>query len=904
MHSRSQRLRLRASRVTLHLALFTAGLLPLPTPARAQNFWYVTAPPEVVLGWQPRSAEEFARGPDASRRGMLPTLLERPAAAPHAITDGDFAGWHELGPPVRAYHALVLDSRRHRFLLAGGNHVDGISGSQGLDPQGSIWSFDLASRDWREIARVPWPMSVGAAVTNAVYDSLRDRLIVGGTASGELRVDALDLAGVGGWRTIWRHPTERNYSDHALGLALDTNRNVLAITSAWDDMARFVRIPLADPGNWSSAPLPCTAGMEAGGGSMVFDAARDRFYLVLITSQGILWSLDPATAELLEPIGFPEPHYLPIRLVLDAREDRLIGMNNHGITWAVPLAGGSALKLDDRSYPEESWRYGPAFAFDPVARRLYRNGGYRYHATLPLMESVTVDSGLVATPETRYPVAGHWRAEAPLGMGSRCWPATLVDLHTRSLVVLGGAPGFGVGYTSYAMSRSLDGSGGWEPLGTGSTVEPASALGAIAILDPMRHELLSFGGQALDGTGRIVADLWRLPLAAGGTWQRVEFAGQTPAPRRYAMLFRDEPRDRFILMGGDDGSQFLHDAWELRLEPSPTWRPLVNATGPAFSYGVAFPDSLRGDAWCLARNLAFHLVLGDDAIASDESFEVFSEPHYADTVAYQFAGFDPTGRRFLLLDSPPWFRYLSFLDRARWVSLYPGHAWSEQPIAGPHPQRRWQFSTCFDPGGQSLLVVGGYDDDFTYFADAWSLVMPPMLPTPALASLLSAESDARGVRIVWRVTDAGGGRALIQRSADGAEWGDAGEGRWSAADEISFEGPPLPGGGRAAFRLVLAPGANETRTAPVWVSGPAPPGLALVPRRNPAGPDLALTLALAPGGPSRLRVFDAAGRVIANANLPAGTHEWRLAAPAPPGLYFAELVRGGERCVAKLASVR
>ena len=905
MHTRPLWFPLRASRFALNLALLLAGHLLLPAPACAQNFWHVTAQPEIVLGWHPRTVEEAARGPLA-RRGLAPQRL-RASATPFAALDGASAEWHELGPPVRAYHALVYDSRRHRFLQAGGNFVSGQSGSTGLDPRGSIWSFDLQTRDWTEIAQVSWPMSYGVFISDAAYDSLRDRLIVVGHDSSALRVDALPLSGSGGWELLWTSPP-RLYASSSVGagMAIDTRRDVLALRATWNDTSRFVRIPLANPGAWTSEEMPLARVWEPGGGSMVYDSSRDRYYLSL-GGYPAVWSLHPTNSNTLQPLDYPEQPYTPIRLALDTAQDRVIGTNSAGITWAVPLSGGEALKLDDRAYPGARWDLGPAFAFDPVGRRLYRSGGARYSASMPVLESVTVDSGLVATPEVPYPVAGAWRAERPLGMGSRLAPWTALDPSSGRIVVAGGMPGFGTDpYSSYAMIRALDGSGGWEPLGTGSAAQPGPTIGPAMTLDPIHHALLVFGGQALDGTARPLADLWSLPLVSGGTWSRLEFPGEVPSARRYPMFFCDQARGRFILMGGDDVSLYLDDAWELRLDPVPGWRRLSVSTTTPFPYGAVFPDPSGGGAWCFSRNRATHLVLDADSIGSDESFELFPDPTEHDSLAFQLAGFDAVSRRFLLLTTEPWLWYtgLSMLDRVWWVSAYPGPPWLEVPIGGRMPQRRDYFSTTFDPDGQRLFITGGYDEDVTYFSDNWALVMPPMLPTPVLASLRFAESDSRGVRLAWLIAAAAAEHALVQRSDDGVSWSDAGAARFSGADELSWNGQPLAPAARVAFRLVVSPGASEWRTEPVWLSGPGAPALALAPRRNPSGPDLALSFTLAAGAPARLRLLDAAGRLVAEAQLEAGTREWSFGRAAAPGLYFAELTQGSLRRVTKLVTLR
>jgi hypothetical protein len=88
------------------------------------------------------------------------------------------------------------------------------------------------------------------------------------------------------------------------------------------------------------------------------------------------------------------------------------------------------------------------------------------------------------------------------------------------------------------------------------------------------------------------------------------------------------------------------------------------------------------------------------------------------------------------------------------------------------------------------------------------------------------------------------------------------------------------------------------------VEGPAAARLALASRSNPDGPELAFRVSLNGDAPARLRVLDAAGRVVGEASLAAGTTAWSFGRASAPGLYFAELTQGAERRVTRLVSLR
>lgn len=107
--------------------------------------------------------------------------------------------WEELRPegdkpPARLGHTLVLDSRRQRLILFGGQAAGFFN---------DTWAYDLQGNRWSRIAEG------GAAPSrryghSAIYDAARDRVVVSHGFTNSGRFDdtwALDLAS-GAWREI------------------------------------------------------------------------------------------------------------------------------------------------------------------------------------------------------------------------------------------------------------------------------------------------------------------------------------------------------------------------------------------------------------------------------------------------------------------------------------------------------------------------------------------------------------------------------------------------------------------------------------------------------------------------------------------------------------------------------
>lgn len=131
----------------------------------------------------------------------------------------------------------------------------------------------------------------------------------------------------------------------------------------------------------------------------------------------------------------------------------------------------------------------------------------------------------------------------------------------------------------------------------------------------------------------------------------------------------------------------------------------------------------------------------------------------------------------------------------------------------------------------------------------------------------------------------------------------------SAADE-PFLAWTDNGTGEVRFGALSACGTLDAPTAPAQTGG----GLALFPSRpNPFAGSTVLAFALARPSIARVRVYDAAGRVVAeplNRMVDAGPHEvrWngtgRSGQPLPPGAYIAEVRAGGQTRTTRVVLLR
>ncbi len=767
-----------------------------------------------------------------------------------------------------------------------------------------VWRYDANAGTCTAIATRP-----GGAETifsDAVYDSVRDQLLVLGVDHGTLVLDAMSLP-FPSWSRLWSAPP--GDGQRPAGIAIDTRRDRLVLLGQWDadsTTQRVVRIPLSDPGAWTVAWSHGTWVPDVRpSGSAVYDERHDRFFVVLDSNDnsGMIGFWSP-TAVLATVSADGAPDWAPVPLgpawgpgdpraiALDDRSNRLLLVDEYAGAWSLPTDGGDAVRLDDGTRVVASdRRFGVAASFDPTAGRLRVSGGADLGLSLPMFMSMPVE----APPGA--PVA--WTSDAPGSGGSRWFHSLLLDPVGNRLVIAGGSTRPDNFLSGPPTSvHSLNAISGWqqvEPEGHGGRGTFGGAYGFVRD----QNALIAFGGMRFE-TGGLDDTLRMLPLD-GGDWQALHVDGTEPPARRWAQFFFDAYHDRFILLGGDDLNTALADAWELRMRPTPAWRPLVLAGEALAPYSAIFPDDWRGGAWAISRTFRdgvfrpiSHLTFRADTILVSAVPTLGDEPN----PTWQMTGFcfDPLAQRLI--------GFLNVTDDVYFTNLYEvrlGAAahWHALPVSGTLPMNRGLFSTVFDPDGNRLFLYGGYDDNQDYRADTWQLQFFDA-PTPVAISLASATADERGAHLRWRlgtsVANAG-----VERSRDDVTWEPLGAARASGEDLLFDDGSLAPGES-AAYRLRVLSGSEAMLSEVVWVTAPArmPERLSLRVLGSRVGDVPSVLVSSAPGAEARLSLLDVSGRRIESVRLPGGTRTHAFARRPVAGLYFALLTQGDERRVARV----
>ncbi|MCC6653505.1 MAG: hypothetical protein IT348_20305 [Candidatus Eisenbacteria bacterium] len=225
--------------------------------------------------------------------------------------------------------------------------------------------------------------------------------------------------------------------------------------------------------------------------------------------------------------------------------------------------------------PDGYWSFTPivtrvgasAFA-DSASDRMLVFGGS--DATAPTNQTIQMS---FAHPELGWKPLLHGAAvPPPRSSASSAWDPA----HRRLIVFGGGGPN---GRLNDVWVLSLENTPEWRRL-TPLGAPPSARAGAACAYDPKHDRLLVFGGS--DSYGRPLGDLWSLSLSGTPSWDSLVVGGTPPTPRSSAAAIFDVKRDRFLVVGGNDGvSGGTMAAFALSNGESPSWSQLVAGGAPS-----------------------------------------------------------------------------------------------------------------------------------------------------------------------------------------------------------------------------------------------------------------------------------------------------------------------------------
>ncbi len=361
-------------------------------------------------------------------------------------------------------------------------------------------------------------------------------------------------------------------------------------------------------------------------------------------------------------------------------------------------------------------------------------------------------------------------------------------------------------YYNDVWALSLAGTPTWTNL-TPAGAGPSPRFRGTAVYDAVSQRMIVFGGQRADS---IFGDTWALSLTGPPTWSQVVTPGVAPAPRYRHTAIVDPIRNQMVVFGGsndpvDGDNSIFDDAWTLSLGNTPAWSQLT-PTGSAITaryrhaalydpFGdrmLVFAGSdpnLQNDvkALRLGNTPEWSEVIGNNApIDSDNAPGVYYDSArdrmliYIGTTDFVGAltpGDPPQWSALAVVGAPPGtaaIRPTAIVDARRdrllvfggvthhevWqLTLSDPPTWTQLSPVGTPPSSRLWSTPIYDPVRDRMLIYGGVDlnpyQDFN--GEVWALSLSgalqwEQLPTqgtpPEVADLSTAIYDPIRDRMV------------------------------------------------------------------------------------------------------------------------------------------------------------
>jgi hypothetical protein len=467
--------------------------------------------------------------------------------------------------------------------------------------------------------------------------------------------------------------------------------------------------------------------------------------------------------------------------------------------------------------PPPTPRVGETAVYDPVGRRMIVYGGENYNYSgrletwmLPLdgppIWSEIHPQGTPPVPRSQPYVVYDSNRNRLIVYGGEShtdvWALSLSGTPTWTQLVVSGAPPpirsegsatydpvgdrmilFG-GWTDYGhplndtWALSFGDSVSWSQL-TPAGSPPPPRVSHSAMYDPLRQRVIVFGG--FDGTNYDLNDTWALSLA-GGTfeWAQLSPAGSTPT-REYHTAIYDSARDRMVVFAGFSGYDDANDTWALSLGGASAWSQVATSgTLPIgrVAHGAIYDPVqdrmvIFGGYWgsSVYQNEAWELRFG----AGTSPWNNLTPYNGMPVVRYgHTVAYDTQRDRVLLCGG-----MAGILRNDVWeMALSANNHWSRFADSDSAPAPREYHTAIYDPVRDRMVLFGGADDNQLY-NDTWVMSLSG---TPAWSRLVATGTPPSPRYRHTAIYDPDGDRMIVFGGIDGAPRNDV----WS----LSLADPP------------------------------------------------------------------------------------------------------------------
>lgn len=287
-------------------------------------------------------------------------------------------------PAPRSQHSAVLDPLRDRLIVFGGNWGGDYD---------DLWSLSLAGTPtWGPLLAGGTPP--GARYDHsAIYDPVRDRMIVFGGMSNGFRMNdvwELSLSRAPSWSALMPAgpPPSPRYQHDAVYDAVHDRMIVFCGLDATGDRSDTWALSLSGAPAWTELAPTGAAPAARHQSSAIADPARDRMIVFGGLGLGYLsdvWQLslgDTLAWALLAPTGAAPPGMYGHTAVLDPDRDRMVVFGGHSLgaysndTWAMSLSGAPAWTKLQPPGSRPSGRIDHPAVYDPTRELIWVYGGF------------------------------------------------------------------------------------------------------------------------------------------------------------------------------------------------------------------------------------------------------------------------------------------------------------------------------------------------------------------------------------------------------------------------------------------------------------------------------------------------------------------------------------------------
>ncbi|HKQ56830.1 MAG TPA: kelch repeat-containing protein [Candidatus Eisenbacteria bacterium] len=294
---------------------------------------------------------------------------------------------------------------------------------------------------------------------------------------------------------------------------------------------------------------------------------------------------------------------------------------------------------------------------------------------------------------------------------------TIYDPVGDRVLVYGGRVAEPGVFTSEVISIPLSDPLAWTVLIFGSG--PGARECSSAIYDPVRDRMIVFAGS----NPQRQNDVWTLNLLGSPVWTQLSVSGTVPSRRNLHSAIYDPVRDRMIVFGGFDDSNYLNEVWALTLSGTPTWTRLTPAGTPPIARRehTAIYDPVRdrmivhgglpgiyNDTWALS-------------LGASPAWTQLATSGPAPGRFGHVAVYDPAGDRMVIFGGENQiYRNDSFE-----LTLSGTPTWRDLAPGGELPSRRLYPGAAFDEARRRMVVFGGLSDNPAFRGDMWELGLAP-----------------------------------------------------------------------------------------------------------------------------------------------------------------------------------